>query len=69
MTADDMLVRREAKAVAERALAKLTLEKRAVFVMFEIESIACQKSPRSWASGGCSESAWRPRSPRSPRTG
>jgi RNA polymerase sigma-70 factor (ECF subfamily) len=40
---DEMLARRQESASAERVLAKLSLEKRAVFVMFEIESLACQE--------------------------
>jgi RNA polymerase sigma-70 factor (ECF subfamily) len=41
--ADELLARREERAIAERLLAMLSLEKRAVFVMFEIESISCQE--------------------------
>jgi RNA polymerase sigma-70 factor (ECF subfamily) len=41
--ADEMLARRQESASAERVLAKLTPEKRAVFVMFEIENLSCQE--------------------------
>lgn len=41
--ADEMLVRREERASAERVLGALTLEKRAVFIMFEIENLSCQE--------------------------
>jgi RNA polymerase sigma-70 factor (ECF subfamily) len=40
---DEMLVRRQERASAERVLATLTLEKRAVFIMFEIENLTCQE--------------------------
>lgn len=40
---DEVLARRQASAEAERVLAKLSLEKRAVFVMFEIENLSCQE--------------------------
>ena len=40
--ADDMLARRQDAASAERVLAELSLEKRAVFIMFEIEGVSCQ---------------------------
>jgi RNA polymerase sigma-70 factor (ECF subfamily) len=39
--ADDVLVRREQREVAERALNRLEVAKRATFVMFEIESLSC----------------------------
>jgi RNA polymerase sigma-70 factor, ECF subfamily len=41
--ADDLLVRREERRVAEQALARLDVSKRATFVMFEIESLSCQE--------------------------
>lgn len=41
--ADELLARRQAKADAERVLARLSLEKRAVFVMFEIENLSCHE--------------------------
>jgi RNA polymerase sigma-70 factor (ECF subfamily) len=41
--ADEMLARRQERASAERVLAKLPLDKRAVFVMFEIENLSCQE--------------------------
>jgi len=41
--ADELLERRQARADAERVLARLSLDKRAVFVMFEIENLSCQK--------------------------
>ena len=40
--ADEMLARQQDAASAERVLAELSLEKRAVFVMFEIEGVPCQ---------------------------
>jgi len=40
---DEVLARRQASADAERVLAQLSLEKRAVFVMFEIENLSCQE--------------------------
>ena len=40
--ADEMLARRQDAASAERVLAELSLEKRAVFIMFEIEGVPCQ---------------------------
>ena len=43
MPVDEVLARRQASADAERVLAKLSLEKRAVFVMFEIENLSCQE--------------------------
>jgi RNA polymerase sigma-70 factor (ECF subfamily) len=39
--ADDILVRREQRDIAERALNRLEVAKRATFVMFEIESLSC----------------------------
>src|SRR5262252_8327663 len=39
--ADDVLVRREQREIAERALSRLEVAKRATFVMFEIESLSC----------------------------
>jgi len=39
--ADDILVRREQREIAERALNRLEVAKRATFVMFEIESLSC----------------------------
>ncbi len=41
VAADDMLVRREEREIAERALDRLDVAKRATFVMFEIESLTC----------------------------
>ena len=41
--ADDILVRREQREVAERALNRLEVAKRATFVMFEIESLSCNE--------------------------
>ena len=41
--ADDLLVRREERRVAEQALERLDVSKRATFVMFEIESLTCQE--------------------------
>ena len=41
LAADDVLVRREERALAERALDRLDVAKRAIFVMFEIESLSC----------------------------
>jgi RNA polymerase sigma-70 factor (ECF subfamily) len=41
--ADDVLVRREQRELAERALNRLEVAKRATFVMFEIESLSCQE--------------------------
>ncbi len=41
--ADDILVRREQRELAERALNRLDVAKRATFVMFEIESLSCQE--------------------------
>jgi len=39
--ADDILVRREQREIAERALNRLEVAKRATFVMFELESLSC----------------------------
>ena len=39
--ADDVLVRREQRELAERALNRLEIAKRATFVMFEIEALSC----------------------------
>ena len=41
VAADDILVRREQREIAERALNRLDVAKRATFVMFEIESLSC----------------------------
>lgn len=41
VAADDVLVRREEREIAERALDHLDVAKRATFVMFEIESLSC----------------------------
>lgn len=41
VAADDVLVRREERQIAERALDRLDVAKRATFVMFEIESLSC----------------------------
>jgi len=41
--ADDILVRREQRELAERALNRLEIAKRATFVMFEIESLSCNE--------------------------
>jgi RNA polymerase sigma-70 factor (ECF subfamily) len=41
--ADDILVRREQRELAERALNRLDVAKRATFVMFEIESLSCNE--------------------------
>ena len=41
VAADDILVRREERELAERALDRLDVAKRATFVMFEIESLSC----------------------------
>ena len=42
-SADDMLALRQERASAERVLAELSVEKRAVFTMFEIEGLSCQE--------------------------
>jgi len=39
--ADEVLVRREQREIAERALNRLEVAKRATFVMFELESMSC----------------------------
>jgi RNA polymerase sigma-70 factor (ECF subfamily) len=41
LAADDVLMRREEREIAERALDRLDVAKRAIFVMFEIESLSC----------------------------
>lgn len=41
--ADEMLALRQHRASAERVLAELPVEKRAVFTMFEIEGLSCQE--------------------------
>jgi RNA polymerase sigma-70 factor, ECF subfamily len=41
VAADDILVRREQREIAERALNRLEVAKRATFVMFELESLSC----------------------------
>jgi RNA polymerase sigma-70 factor (ECF subfamily) len=43
LAADDLLARREEQEMAERALARLDVAKRATFVMFEIETLSCQE--------------------------
>jgi RNA polymerase sigma-70 factor (ECF subfamily) len=43
IAADDLLARREEQEMAESALARLDVAKRATFVMFEIESLSCQE--------------------------
>jgi RNA polymerase sigma-70 factor (ECF subfamily) len=43
LAADDLLVRREEQELAERALARLDVAKRATFVMFEIEALSCHE--------------------------
>jgi RNA polymerase sigma-70 factor (ECF subfamily) len=43
VAADDILARREQREIAERALNRLEVAKRATFVMFEIESLSCQE--------------------------
>lgn len=40
---DEMLAQRQDHASAERVLAELSVEKRAVFTMFEIEGLSCQE--------------------------
>jgi RNA polymerase sigma-70 factor (ECF subfamily) len=42
-SADEVLARRQERAIAERILGELSLEKRAVFMMFEIEGLSCQQ--------------------------
>jgi len=41
VAADEVLVRREQRELAERALNRLEIAKRATFVMFELESLSC----------------------------
>lgn len=41
--ADEMLALRQERASAERVLAELSVEKRAVFTMFEIEGLSCHE--------------------------
>jgi RNA polymerase sigma-70 factor, ECF subfamily len=41
VAADEVLVRREEREIAERALDRLDVAKRATFVMFELESLSC----------------------------
>jgi RNA polymerase sigma-70 factor (ECF subfamily) len=41
VAADEVLVRREERELAEQALDRLNVVKRATFVMFEIESLSC----------------------------
>lgn len=41
VAADEVLVRREEREIAERALDRLAVAKRATFVMFELESLSC----------------------------
>jgi RNA polymerase sigma-70 factor, ECF subfamily len=43
VAADDLLARREERHFAEWALSHLDVEKRATFVMFEVESLACEE--------------------------
>src|SRR3954454_230276 len=43
LAADDLLARREEQEMAERALGRLDVAKRATFVMFEIEALSCQE--------------------------
>ena len=43
VAADDLLVRREERHLAERALGRLGIEKRATFVMFEVEGLSCEE--------------------------
>jgi RNA polymerase sigma-70 factor, ECF subfamily len=40
---DDLLARREERHLAEWALGRLNVEKRATFVMFEVESLSCEE--------------------------
>lgn len=42
-SADEMVALRQDRATAERVLAELSVEKRAVFMMFEIEGLSCQE--------------------------
>ena len=41
--ADDLLARRDDRHLAEWALGRLDLEKRATFVMFEVEALPCEE--------------------------
>lgn len=43
VAADDLLARREERQFAEWALGHLAIEKRATFVMFEVESLSCEE--------------------------
>ena len=43
VAADDLLARREERHLAEWALSRLNIEKRATFVMFEVESLSCEE--------------------------
>ena len=43
VAADDLLARREERHLAEWALSRLTIEKRATFVMFEVEALSCEE--------------------------
>ena len=43
VAADDLLARREERHFAEWALSRLDVEKRATFVMFEVESLSCEE--------------------------
>lgn len=43
MLADEALIRREEQRLAERALEKLNVAKRAIFVMFELEGLTCNE--------------------------
>lgn len=43
VAADDLLVHREERELAERALNRLDVARRATFVMFELESLSCQE--------------------------
>jgi RNA polymerase sigma-70 factor, ECF subfamily len=40
---DDLLARREERHLAEWALGRIDVEKRATFVMFEVESLSCEE--------------------------
>ena len=43
VAADDLLARREERHLAEWALGRLDIEKRATFVMFEVEALSCEE--------------------------
>jgi RNA polymerase sigma-70 factor, ECF subfamily len=43
VAADDLLARREERHLAERALGRLGIEKRATFIMFEVEALSCEE--------------------------